>query len=275
MKSVKICLCSLLFFSLALSCDQGKTSHIKDYGGNPIEVNKVDRFLDLQMDSLKILGISIAIINDGEVIYHRVRGVANIGTQEKVSQNSIFEAASLSKPVFAWFVMKMAEKDIIDLDRPLHFYLPDESMERDQRYKQVTARMVLSHNTGFPNWRWFDELPDKQDLNRGEFFIKKDPGSGFSYSGEAYQYLARVIAHLNFLNMNQLNDLFQKEVAAPLGMNHAYFTWDDYVGEHKVFGHKDGDLTNRGWGGDCRTIILKFLIQPEVYIQRQLVTPFF
>lgn len=248
MKIVKPYFISLLVFHMLFSCNQKDESHLKDYSGNPLEVKKMDRFLEKQMDSLRIPGISIAIINDGKIVYHRALGVANVRTRKTVDQNSIFEAASLSKPVFAYFVLKMAEKDIIDLDRPLHFYLSDESMERDQRYKQVTARMVLSHNTGFPNWRWFDELPEGNGINRGDFFLKQDPGTGFTYSGEAYQYLARVLAHVNFLNMNQINDLFQKEVSTPLGMEHAYYVWDEYVGDHKVFGHKDGKETNREWG---------------------------
>jgi len=144
--------------------------------------------------------------------------------------------------------MKLSEKGIIDLDRPLYFYLPDEKLEKDERYKNVTARMVLNHSTGFPNWRWFDKLPENSDLKRGDFFMITDLNTKFTYSGEAYQYLARVIAHLNFVNMYELNDLFQQEVTKPLEMEHAYFVWDDYLYKNKVFGHKDGKPRKRGWG---------------------------
>ncbi|MBT8245323.1 serine hydrolase domain-containing protein [Winogradskyella sp.] len=245
-------ICPFILFSLSivfLSCNkESKLNQIETYEGEKISFEIFDEFLKTQMDSLGIPALSIAIINEGKIVYNSALGVSNTITNQPVSQNSIFESASLSKPIFAFFVMKLSEKGIIDLDRPLHFYLPDEEMEKDQRYKNVSARMVLSHRTGFPNWRWFDKRPENLDLNRGDFFMIDDPGTTFTYSGEAYQYLARVIAHLNFMNMYELNELFQNEVAKPLRMEHAYFVWDDYIYDNKVFGHLDGKPRKMNWG---------------------------
>ncbi len=239
-----------LIFSLFFqSCNKNvEISQIETYQDKKISFESLEEFLKVQIDSLDIPAISIAIINDGKIVYSNSIGLSNTITNQTVYQNSIFESASLSKPVFAFFVMKLSEKAIIDLDRPLYFYLPDEEMEKDQRYKNVTARMVLNHSSGFPNWRWFDKLPKDSDLNRGDFFMLNDPNTTFSYSGEAYQYLARVIAHLNFMNMYELNDLFLKEVAKPLEMEHAYFVWDDYLYDNKVFGHINGIPRKRSWG---------------------------
>ncbi len=71
-------------------------------------------------------GLSLALIDDGEIVFHTARGTANVDTGEGVSDASIFEAASLSKPVFAYFALKMVDQGIIELDRPLHEYLPME-----------------------------------------------------------------------------------------------------------------------------------------------------
>jgi CubicO group peptidase (beta-lactamase class C family) len=221
---------------------------MKTYKDKEVSFQDLEKFIKTQIDTLGIPAISIAIINDGEIIYNNSIGIFNKTTNQPVNQKSIFEGASLSKPVFAFFVMKLSEKGIIDLDRPLHYYLPDEEMEKDQRYKNVSARMILSHRTGFPNWRWFDKPPENMDINRGDFFMISDPNTTFTYSGEAYQYLARVIAHLNFVNMYDLNELFQNEVAEPLEMKHAYFVWDDYLYSNKVFGHIDGKPRKRDWG---------------------------
>lgn len=240
----------IVFLSnLFQSCNkENEISQIKTYKDKEVSFENLEQFLKTQIDTLGIPALSIAIINDGKIVYNNSIGVSNTLTNLPVNQNSIFESASLSKPVFAFFVMKLSEKAIIDLDRPLFFYLPEEELEKDQRYKNVTARMVLNHSTGFPNWRWFDQLPANSDLDRGDFFMLNVPNTTFTYSGEAYQYLARVIAHLNFVNMYELNDLFQKEVAKPLGMEHAYFVWDDYLYDNKVFGHIDGKPRNRSWG---------------------------
>ena len=240
----------ILFLSnLLQSCTiDNEKSQMKTYKDKEVSFQDLEKFIKTQIDTLGIPAISIAIINDGEIIYNNSIGIFNKTTNQPVNQKSIFEGASLSKPVFAFFVMKLSEKGIIDLDRPLHYYLPDEEMEKDQRYKNVSARMILSHRTGFPNWRWFDKPPENMDINRGDFFMISDPNTTFTYSGEAYQYLARVIAHLNFVNMYDLNELFQNEVAEPLEMKHAYFVWDDYLYSNKVFGHIDGKPRKRDWG---------------------------
>ena len=136
---------------------------------------------------------------------------------------------------------------MIDLDRPLYFYLPDADMEVDPRYRSVTARMVLDHTTGFPNWRWFDPADPALKVKTGDFYIKFNPGTSFYYSGEAYNYLSRVLAHNEHLDMKALDGLFQREVAQPLGMEHAVFTWDDYLYDHKVTGHKDGKPDYAVW----------------------------
>lgn len=243
--------CLFILFSISImfmSCNKEmKLSQIETYENKKISFESLDKFLKNQMDSLGIPALSIAIINDGKIVYHNAFGVSNTTTKQAVNKNSVFEAASISKSVKAFFIMKLSEKGIIDLDRPLYFYLPDEEMEKDQRYKDVTARMVLSHRTGFPNWRWFDKPPENMDINRGDFFMISDPNTTFTYSGEAYSYLARVIAHLNFVNMYEMKDLFQKEVAKPLEMEHAYVVWDDYLYDNKVFGHIHGKPIKRSW----------------------------
>lgn len=248
-----ICICILFLFSIIfLSCNkENKLSQIETYSGKKISVESLDEFLNTQMDSLGIPGLSIAIINNGEIAYQNALGVTSTATKEAITNNSVFASASLVKSVTAFFVMRLSEKGIIDIDRELYFYLPDEEMEIDQRYKDVTARMVLSHRTGFPNWRWFDNPPENIDIERGDFFMVNDANTAFNYSGEAYEYLGRVIAHLNFVNMNELGDIFQKEVAEPLGMEHAYVIWDDYLYNNKVFGHIDGKALGRqsGSGG--------------------------
>lgn len=214
--------------------------------GTEISIYDFDRFVDLQMQTLEVPGLSIAVISNGEVIYDETKGVANLDTREAVSSESIFEAASLSKPVFAYFVLRLVDKGILDLDLPLHQYLPMEELEDEPRYRSITARMVLAHTTGFPNWRWFDPAPSEWNIERGTMYMKHDPGT-FGYSGEGYNYLALVIAHLTNNDMTSIDSHFQGEVAERLGMEHSSFIRTDFVGAHKVSGHKDGKVSNDGW----------------------------
>jgi len=262
----------ILFCLFSLSCAQSNKKIITA-NGTVIEIAEMDNFIQSQMDSLEITGLSIAVINDGEIVYHRAVGISNLDTMEKVDNESIFEAASLSKPVFAYFVMKMAKKGVLDLDRPLYFfYLPDSEMERDERYKRVTARMVLDHTTGFPNWRWFDPAPKEMNIRTGDFYMKSDPGSAFGYSGEGYHCLGRVLAYLIYVNMKELDYTFHREVSTPLGMNYAYYTWDDFLYDHKVTGHKNGKTESRCGEPDCHPTIRSRSMPHQDFIPRQSVT---
>ena len=214
--------------------------------GTPIAVTTLDNFVDQQMQELGMPGLSIAVINNGDIVYSRSKGVANVETGQPVTENSIFEAASLSKPVFAYFALRLVEKGVLDLDTPLHTYLPMPEMEHDKRYHKITARMALSHQTGFPNWRWFDPAPAEMNIERGTMYMKREPGE-FGYSGEGYNYLALVVAYLTNNDMTTIDDLFQKEVAAIVGMENSAFIKTDFIAAHKVLGHKKGKIDDDDW----------------------------
>lgn len=234
-------LCWLIVF-VACSTDTPITTAT----GKLITKVEMDHFLETQMDSIKLPALSIAFINDGKVVYHRALGVVSKDAPAKVDDQSLFEAASLSKPVFAFLALKMVEKGKLDLDKPLYQYLAFPEIANDDRYKLITARMVLDHTTGFPNWRWYDKADSSLHVKEGDMYLAHPPGT-FSYSGEGYHYLGKVVAHLNGLTLKNLDSLFQQEVAIPLGMTHNYFSWDDYIGKHKVTGHKNGKIFDKTW----------------------------
>jgi CubicO group peptidase (beta-lactamase class C family) len=229
--------CSLLVASLAIvpatafAFDKENAGKIKTLSGKEITAAEMDEYLKAQMDSLNVKGISIAIINDAKVVYHRAFGIADVNSLDTVDDQTLFQAASISKPMFAYFVMKMVEKGSLDLDTPLFKYLPYADIEDDPRYKLITARIVLCHKTGFPNWR-----PGYVGKLKMEF----TPGAKFSYSGEGYVYLAKVTAHLTNTGLSNLDSIFQQEVCKPLNVNHAYFGMNDYVRKHLARGH-DGN----------------------------------
>lgn len=221
-------------------------AQLQTLSGGQINTTTLDKFIQKQMDSLGLPGLSFALINHGKVVYHRALGISNLATHEKVNENSIFEAASLSKPVFTYFVLKLVDQQKINLDTPLYRYLPYADIAKDERYKLITARMVLSHTTGFPNWRNFDKRNENL-YKPGELYLKFTPGTQFAYSGEGYYYLTLVIAKLNNLTITTLEPIFQAEVAKPLGLKNAWFSGNKYITQHKVKGHVQGKLSNKVW----------------------------
>ena len=231
----------LFMLSILLSCNSKKEpdSQIKLINGDHVSFSEMDEFLSVQMDSFGMPGLSIAIINDAEIIYYRTFGVTNVDTKEAVSEKTLFDAGSLSKTPFAFLAMKMVEQGIFNLDQPLYTYLPYPDIAYDERYKLITARMVLSHTSGFPNWRFFNED------NRLD--IKFMPGTQYQYSGEGFEYLANVAAHLKNMQKNDLQDLFTKEVSNSLELSNFYYTWNSYVAENQAAGHVDGKVAS-GYG---------------------------
>lgn len=219
----------LLCFITLHACSQSKP--VTGLNGNSMKPSQLTSEIKNIMEAEELPGLSIAIINDNEIAYHEVFGVTNVETRESVSKESMFEGASLSKPIFAYFALKMAEEGTIDLDKPLYEYLPHPGIapESEEDYKLITARMVLSHQTGFPNHAFNEHIK-----------LAFKPGTDFMYSGEAYQYLAAVIGMQKGVGFKEeLNDLFQEKVTIPLQMDHTTFVWDDYLETHKVYGHDE------------------------------------
>ncbi|MEP0266330.1 serine hydrolase [Dokdonia sp.] len=221
---------------------------IRSFNGNHISSSKIDAFIKHQMDSLNMPGLSIAFINDDKIVYHDALGVKNNETQEKVDDSTIFDAASMSKTVFSFFAMKMVDDGLIDLDTPLYTYMKYPDIAYDERYKSITARMVLSHTSGFPNWRFLDQNGNYNPNNK--LTIQFEPGTKFQYSGEGYEYLAKVIAHLKGLKKNELQTLIKKEIFDPLNMGKSSFVWNEYIEKHRVDGHFKGKLNN-GYSNDA------------------------
>ncbi len=212
--------------TLATSCTSQNKIQIKNLKGFEISADSINKFLESRMDSLNIPGLSIALINDSNVVYHQTFGYANLEKELPVTDKTIFEGASMSKSVFAFFVMHFVEEGKLDLDKPLYEYLPYADIAHDDRYQKITAKMVLSHRSGFPNWR---ENEEDKTLK-----IKFEPGSDYEYSGEGYQYLAMVLKQIENTDWQGLEKLFQEKVAKPLGMEHTTFIPTAYTMENKA-----------------------------------------
>ena len=133
------------------------------------------------MDVAPVPGCWVTWIEGGKVAWSQGFGVRNADTKQPVDAETIFEAASLSKQVTAYTAHALHAEGKLDFDKPLYDYVADMS---DPKARTVTARHVLSHSSGFPNWRG----------EKGEALVPAfEPGSKFQYSGEGYVYLSRVI----------------------------------------------------------------------------------
>jgi CubicO group peptidase (beta-lactamase class C family) len=192
------------------------------------DASQVDHFIETYQKYYNIPGVSLALIKDGQMVYHKTYGVTNTMTGDKVNSNTLFEAASVTKPVFSFAVQRLAERGVIDLDKPLYLYLPYEDIASDDRYKLMTARHVLTHRTGFPNWRWMND--------DGKLNLRFTPGTDYNYSGEGFEYLKMVVEKITGKKVEQV---LQEEVIEPIGLYHTFFSKNDSLQSMVAYGHFD------------------------------------
>lgn len=216
---------------------------INGLAGDTIARDELDQLIAKHIAKTGIAGISVAVINRGQLVYSHATGVADRGTGQPVTDCTIFEGASITKPLFAHLVMTFVADGSLDLDRPLADYLPHPDLADDPRSRLLTARMVLSHQTGLPNWR--DDEPE------GRLHLRFTPGEGFSYSGEAYQYLALVLQTIAGVDGPGLEALFQERIAWPSGMIRTQIIPAQELLAHKATPHGDSGKPAKPWAYDA------------------------
>jgi len=181
------------------------------------------------MRQAKVPGLSLALIQDGKIYWRKSFGMSDAA--HPVTEATTFEAASLSKVVFATIVLKLADEGRLDLDAPLTRYVDTRQVldvRDDPRLAAITARMVLSHRTGFPDWR----------PSGGALQIHFPPGDHFSYSGEGFIYLQRAV---ETITGKGLEELARENVFQPLGMTSSSYVWrPDFVDSTAIGHDKDG-----------------------------------
>jgi CubicO group peptidase (beta-lactamase class C family) len=174
------------------------------------------------MKKADIPGLTMAVVGNGRICWSKAFGVRNRETNDPVDENTMFEAASLTKTITAYAALRLVDQGRLGLDKPLHEYFPGQKYDKlasDERYKNITARIVLTHTTGLPNW--------------GTKLIR-EPGKLFSYSGEGFLYLGRAIEQISGMS---LQDFAKKEIFDPLAMAHTSYIWNETYAANGASGH--------------------------------------
>ncbi|TSJ36408.1 beta-lactamase family protein [Mucilaginibacter corticis] len=173
----------------------------------------LDSIPDL-MKRYKVPVVAASVFENGKIKETKVFGRLANGSPANI--NTLFNVASLTKPVTALLTLKLIDAGKLDLDEPLYKYWIDPDLKPDERYKRLTARIILSHQTGFPNWR--SQNPDKK------LAFMFDPGTKYSYSGEGYEYLRHALESKFHRSLQQLAD---SVLFTPLSMKNTRYGWSD------------------------------------------------
>ncbi|WP_423606902.1 serine hydrolase domain-containing protein [Sphingomonas sp. MS122] len=158
--------------------------------------------------------IGAALIRGGKVAWSGVAGAQD--GKQPATRDTLFNVASLTKPVSAEVVMRLVQAGKVGLDEPIADVWMDPDVAGDPRARRLTPRLALSHQSGFPNWR-----PQNQRLA----FVR-DPGTGFGYSGEGYELVARFVQRKL---RTDFEDLAEANVFRPLGLANIGYTWRPWM----------------------------------------------
>ncbi|MCY0967555.1 class A beta-lactamase-related serine hydrolase [Chryseobacterium wangxinyae] len=197
--------------------------------GDPSKLEVEDN-LEQLLKNNNIPTLGLGIIEDGKLVQIKVYGTLDGKTT--APYNSLFNVASLTKPVTAMTVLRLVSLGKWNLDEPIEKYWVDPDIAKDARHKKLTTRMILSHQTGFPNWR---TLAKDKKLS-----FDFEPGKKYQYSGEGFEYLRKALENKFH---KSLEDLAKEMIFQPLNMNSTSYIWNKKLESKNVFGYdREGKL---------------------------------
>jgi len=243
-----MCIVLLLWVAGCCTREESKAfanaAEVKRLDGSTIGGAEIDGTVTRLMSAAKVPGLGLAILNDGRIVCLKAYGFRDVEKRRPLTQDSVMSAASFSKVAFAYMVMQLVQEGRLDLDKPVYEYLPKPlpayrdyaDLADDDRCKEITARRLLDHTAGFPNWRRFT---DDRKLS-----INFDPGLRFAYSGEGIDLLQLVVEKITGKG---LEELMSERVFEPLGMTRSSMVWrwrfegdlaSGYDEQQKSLGHQ-------------------------------------
>jgi CubicO group peptidase (beta-lactamase class C family) len=195
----------------------------------------LDRRVPELLEELAVPGAVIALVHNGEPAYARGYGFADVEGGRPMATDTVFQAASISKTVTAWGVMRLVDQGLLELDAPVERYLTRWRLPPSEfDHEGVTLRRILSHTAGltlhgYPGIPPGEPLPTlEESLDGGHpgtepVRVQSEPGTAYAYSGGGYTLLQLVVEEVTG---ELFADYMRREILQPLGMNRSSYTWD-------------------------------------------------
>jgi CubicO group peptidase (beta-lactamase class C family) len=274
---------AVLFFSVicivatVVAFSQTSPPRVHRLDGSTISASEIDTAVTRLMLAAKVPGIAIAILNDNRVAYEHAYGFRDKDNHLPLTTASIMTSASLTKSAFACLAMQLVEQGALNLDKPVYEYLPKplpdypnyKDLATDPRYKKITARMLLDHTSGFPNWRRFTD--------DGKLSLAFEPGSRFAYSGEGIDLLQFVV---ETITRQSLTVLMRDRIFQPFGMTRTGMVWEsrfesDFANAYDERGRSLGPQRRRhpSAAGSMQSNLHDFTLFMQGVMQGKIISP--
>ena len=221
--------------------------------------------MDKLVENMSIAGVPglvFSTIENRTVTNTCAVGLKNVKTKEPMSQNTVLQGASLSKPPFAYSVLLLQREGKIDLDKPLHDYLALPEAEQIPQLKKITTRQALTHSTGLQNWRF----------NRDDTFtFAFESGTDFNYSGEGFFYVQRMV---EAITGQSIESVLQEHVLQPLTMTNSSYIWRAQHEPLISMGHQQRDQVTLSWNAWQGRTMLTLAAQRQKPLEKWLYADF-
>jgi CubicO group peptidase (beta-lactamase class C family) len=233
------------------------------------EHQKLDLYFSSHIEKAKIIGLQVASIGDGELVWRGSYGVKEYETKDAINDSTLFMMASCSKPVTSLGIMKLYDQGRLDLDDDINDYLPFRISNPNFPEEKITFRMLLAHTSSLrDNWGVLDSLytlPEGGDsplklqsyiqdyfIEGGEFysssenFAEEGPGKSFKYCNMGYSLLGALLEQISGKSFSQY---MQEDIFQPLGMKNSYWflkeiPHDNLAHPHEIAPEKEPEVLN-------------------------------
>lgn len=227
-----------------------------------------EKTIDELLEHLKVPGISVAVIKDFEVHWEKGYGVADVETGAPVDHETMFQAASISKPVTAMAVLKAVQDELFTLDTDINEILTSWKLDVGEFHNNgpVTPRLLHSHTSGlgdgfgYPGYKPNGRIPTPIQTLDGEapsntrcVFMERDPGTGYEYSGGGITVMQ---VALSDARRKPFPEIMQDNVLRPIGMQRSSF--------EQPIAEENAANAARGHGRDGQSMGAKWHVYPEM-----------
>ena len=245
--------------------------------GSHIPPSQIDATVNRLMEAAHVTGVGIALFHRGQVAYLKTYGLRDVEKGLPLTPNSVMTSASFSKASFATVVMSLVQRGVLDLDKPVYQYLPKPlpeypryaDLQGDDRARKLTLGMLLSHTSGFPNWRAFE---DDRKLK-----IHFEPGTRYAYSGEGID-LAQLVVETQAAK--SLTVLMEENLYRPLHMTSTSMVWEsrfesDFANGYDEYGRSLGPQkrSRPDAAGSMQTTLHDYATFLSAVMRRQILNP--
>jgi len=208
---------------------------------------KVDEYLKTEMQKQRIPGVAVAIIKDGQIVYAKGHGLANVEHQVAVKPETIFQSGSMGKQFTAAAVMLLVEDGRLRLDDKITKYFAS----APAHWQKITIRHLLTHTSGTtdypPSFNFRQDFTEDQLLEQAAVIpLAFQPGERWSYSNLGYVMLGVLISKVTG---RFYGEFLQERIFKPLGMTTARIISEADIVPNRSAGYNlvRGELKNQEW----------------------------